>query len=107
MPAVGDPDARHRICSYHRGVANVGIASVVLVSMAALLALVLRVSPGQYDGRTRALVGLVPGLIGASVVAALTIDFVPDWFEALAMPWVVAAVTIGMILLIIRNLAEH
>lgn len=87
--------------------ANVGIASVVLVSMAALLALVLRVSPGQYDGRTRALVGLVPGLIGASVVAALTIDFVPDWFEALAMPWVVAAVTIGMILLIIRNLAEH
>jgi hypothetical protein len=40
-------------------------------------------------------------------VAALTIDFVPDWFEALAMPWVVAAVTIGMILLIIRNLAEH
>jgi uncharacterized membrane protein YeaQ/YmgE (transglycosylase-associated protein family) len=91
--------------SYHRAVANVGIAALVIASIAGLIALALRVAPGQPRPLTRAFIGLVPGLVGAWIVVALATDAVPDQFETLALPWVVIVVTGGMILITIRNLA--
>jgi len=55
----------------------------------------------------RALVGLVPGVVGAFVVAALMTDIVPDNFESIALPWVIVAGSIGIVLLIVMNLREH
>jgi uncharacterized membrane protein YeaQ/YmgE (transglycosylase-associated protein family) len=85
-------------------VANVGIAAVVIVSIGGLIALALRLAPGQQRQSTRALIGLVPGLIGALVVAALVEDFVPDELESFALPWVIVVVTAGLILLTVKNL---
>ena len=84
--------------------ANVGIAAVVIVSIGGLIALALRLAPGQQRQSTRALIGLVPGLIGALVVAALVEDFVPDQLESFALPWVIVVVTAGLILLTVKNL---
>lgn len=92
--------------SYHRRVADVGIATVVILVLALVIAIVLRFAPGQQRRGTRALIGLVPGVIGAAVVLALTKDLVPDSFETFALPYVIVAVTAGVILLTIRNLAE-
>jgi uncharacterized membrane protein YeaQ/YmgE (transglycosylase-associated protein family) len=88
-------------------VANVGIAAVVILSMAGLIALLVRFTPGQQGLRTRALIGLVPGLIGTLIVGALAKDFVPDEFESFALPWVIVLVTGGLILLMVKNLAER
>jgi hypothetical protein len=87
-------------------VADVGIATVVILALALVIAIVLRLAPGQHRRRTRALIGLVPGVIGAVVVMALHKDLVPDEFEAFVLPWVIIAVTAGVIVLTIRNLAE-
>jgi uncharacterized membrane protein YeaQ/YmgE (transglycosylase-associated protein family) len=88
-------------------VANVGIAAVVILSLAGLIALLQRFAPGQQGRGTRALIGLVPGLVGTLIVGALAMDFVPDQFESFAMPWVIVAVTCGLILLMIRDLMER
>jgi uncharacterized membrane protein YeaQ/YmgE (transglycosylase-associated protein family) len=88
-------------------VANVGIAAVVILSLAGLIALVMALAPGQQRLRTRALIGLVPGLIGTLIVGALIMDFVPDDFETFALPWVIVAVTCGLILLMVMNLVER
>lgn len=87
--------------------ANVGIAAVVILSIVGLIALLVRVAPGQQQQRTRALIGLVPGLIGTLIVGALAMDFVPDQLESFALPWVIVAVTGGLILLMIKNLVER
>lgn len=84
--------------------ADVGIATLVACSLAGLIFLVLRLSPGQQRNRTRALIGLVPGVIGAGIVLALEKDLVPDDFETFALPWVIVAVTTGVIAITIRNL---
>jgi uncharacterized membrane protein YeaQ/YmgE (transglycosylase-associated protein family) len=88
-------------------VANVGIAAVVILSMAGLIALLQRIAPGQQGQGTRALIGLVPGLIGTLIVGALAMDFVPDQLETFALPWVIVAVTCGLVLLMIKNLMER
>lgn len=92
--------------SYHRLVANVGIVALVIGSIAGLVVLVLRVAPGVQRRWMRALIGLVPGVIGALIVGALNRDLVPDRLETVVLPWVIVAVTIGVIALMIRNLAE-
>jgi hypothetical protein len=85
-------------------VANVGIAALVIVSMAVVIAIALRVAPGQQRPLTRAIIGLVPGVVGAGIVVAFATDAVPDQFETFALPWVVIGVTGGMILITIKNL---
>jgi hypothetical protein len=87
-------------------VANVGIAALIIGSIAGLIVLVLRVAPGVQGRWMRALIGLVPGLIGAGIIGALNSDLVPDRLETIVLPWVIVAVTIGIIALTIRNLAE-
>jgi hypothetical protein len=87
--------------------ANVGIASLVVLSIGLMIAVVLRVAPGQDQRRTRALVGLVPGIIGAGVVAALTTDIIPDAFESFLLPWVIVGVTIVLIVVTVRNLSTY
>jgi hypothetical protein len=87
-------------------VANVGIAALIIGSIAGLIVLVLRVAPGVHGRWMRALIGLVPGLIGAGIIGALNSDLVPDRLETIVLPWVIVAVTIGIIALTIRNLAE-
>ncbi len=51
------------------------------------------------------LAGLVPGVVGAAVVAALSADIVPDDFETTALPWLIIAVTLGLAFVTIRHLA--
>ncbi len=87
--------------------ANVGIAALAVGSLTFVVVLFLRLAPGQQRRRTRILVGLIPGLVGAAVVGALTTDLVPDRFETVALPWVVVAVSIGMVALTVRNLAAR
>lgn len=83
------------------------MAVVVIASLVGLIAIVLRVAPGQQRQQTRALLGLLPGLIGALIVVALATDAVPDSFEAFALPWLIIAVTIALILLTVRSLTDH
>jgi hypothetical protein len=88
-------------------VADVAIASVLILTVGALTLLLLRVAPGQSRRRTRALVGLVPGLLGALVVGSLTTDIVPDTWENVAVPWVIVLGTAAVVLLTVTNLAER
>lgn len=105
--AVSDPASGEPESSYHRHVANVGIAAVVIVSIGGLIALVMRIAPGQQRQSTRALIGLVPGLVGTLIVGALVEDFVPDQLESFALPWVIVVVTGGLILLMVMNLLDR
>ena len=86
---------------------NVGIAALVIASIGGLIALVMRFAPGQQSQSTRALIGLVPGLIGTLIVAAMVEDFVPDQLESFALPWVIVLVTGGLILLTAQNLLDR
>jgi hypothetical protein len=88
-------------------VANVAIAGVVLFSIATLATVLLQFAPGQPDRRLRAGIGLILGVIGALVVGALVTDLVPDAFEAVAFPWVIAGSTVGIVALTIINLRAH
>jgi len=76
----------------------------VILSVAGLIAIALRVAPGQQRPLTRAFIGLVPGLVGAGIVVAYATDAVPDGFETFALPWVIVVVTGGMILITVKNL---
>lgn len=87
--------------------ADIAVTAVVVLSLAALTVILLRVAPGQSRRRTRALVGLVPGVLGAGVVAAMVTDIVPDNFESFALPWVIVLGTAGVVLLTLMNLAER
>jgi hypothetical protein len=86
-------------------VANVGIAAVVVGSLLVAVLLLVKLAPGQRRRRTRILAGLVPGVVGAAVVAALSADIVPDDFETTALPWLIIAVTLGLAFVTIRHLA--
>jgi xanthine/uracil permease len=86
-------------------VANLGIAAIVIGSLLLVAVVLLTFAPGQRRRRTRILAGLVPGIVGAAVVAALSADVVPDDLETVALPWVIIAVTIGLAALTIRHLA--
>ncbi|HET9457946.1 MAG TPA: hypothetical protein VFO78_11425 [Candidatus Limnocylindrales bacterium] len=87
--------------------ANVAIAALVVVSLGAVILVVLQMAPGLPRRRMRALIGLVPGVVGAFVVAALMADIVPDGFESIALPWVIVAGSIAIVVLIVMNLREH
>jgi hypothetical protein len=88
-------------------VANVGIAALVVLSLGAVVLVVVRMAPGLPRRRMRALIGLVPGVVGAFIVAALMTDIVPDGLESIALPWVVVAGSIAIVVLIVMNLREH
>jgi uncharacterized membrane protein YeaQ/YmgE (transglycosylase-associated protein family) len=105
--AVSDPASGEPESPYHRHVTNVGIAALVIVSIGGLIALVMRFAPGQQRQSTRALIGLVPGLIGTLIVAAMVEDFVPDQLETFALPWIIVLVTGGLILLTAQNLLDR
>ena len=87
--------------------ASVAIAGVVLLSIATFATVLLQLAPGQSGRRVRAGIGLVPGVIGALVVGALATDLVPDAFETVAFPWLIAASTVGIIALTLVNLRAH
>ena len=103
----GPAAARKPAATYDPPVANVGVAILAIASIVGLIVLALRVAPGQQRSRTRALLGVTPGLIGAGIIGATAADLVPDSFESFALPWVVVAVTIGMVALTLRNLERH
>jgi uncharacterized membrane protein YadS len=86
-------------------VANVGIAAVVIGALLVVAAILLTFAPGQRRRRTRILAGLVPGIAGAAVVAALSADIVPDDFETTAAPWVIVGVSVALAIVTIRHLA--
>ncbi len=88
-------------------VRNIEIASLLVGLLIALTVLLIRVVPGQPRRRTRAVIGLVPGVVGAFLVGALVTDFVPDTFERLAAPWVILAVTAGVVALAVTNLIRQ
>ena len=87
--------------------ANIGIAVLVSAAIITMLLVLRRIAPGQPRRRTRAVAGLVPGLLGATIVLALTTDFVPDGLETAALPWVIVGVTAGMIVFTAVNLTRH
>jgi uncharacterized membrane protein YeaQ/YmgE (transglycosylase-associated protein family) len=88
-------------------VRNIEIASVLILLLVALTVLLIQIVPGQARRRTRAVIGLVPGMVGALVVAALVTDLVPDTFERVAAPWVILAVTAGVVVLAVTNLIRQ
>ncbi len=85
--------------------ANVGIAAVVVGALVLAAVVLLTFAPGQRRRRTRILAGLLPGIAGAAVVAALSADIVPDDFETTAVPWVIGGVSVALALVTIRHLA--
>lgn len=85
--------------------ANVGIAAVVIGALLLAAVALLTFAPGQRRRRTRIMAGLVPGVVGAGIVAALSADIVPDDFESTVLPWVIVGVTVAMAALTIRSLA--
>ncbi len=87
--------------------ANVEIASVLVLLLIVLTVIAVRVVPGQPRRRTRALIGLAPGVAGAFVVGALVTDIVPDSWERVAGPWVILAVTAGVVALAVTNLIRQ
>lgn len=86
---------------------NVEIAILLAALLALLTVLLVRVAPGQSRRRTRALIGLAPGVVGAFVVGALVTDFVPDAWERVVGPWLILVVTVGVVVLAITNLARE
>jgi hypothetical protein len=88
-------------------VQDVEIAFLISLTIAALILLVTRLAPGAPGRGTRALLGLVPGLLGAFVVLAVSTDLVPDSLERRALPVVVIAVTVGIVLITITSLLER
>lgn len=87
--------------------ANIGIAALVVLSLGAVVLVVIQLAPGLPRRRMRALIGLVPGVVGAFIVAALMTDIVPDGLESMALPWVIVAGSIAVVVLIVMNLREH
>jgi uncharacterized membrane protein len=102
-----DLSARNRPSSYHRPVANVQLAVLILVTVAALVFGVSRFTPGAPRRRTRALVGLVPGVLGAILVLTTNVDLVPDELEAQLLPIVVLAISGIVAIITIRSLARR
>jgi NhaP-type Na+/H+ or K+/H+ antiporter len=92
--------------SYHRAMANVELAILTVAVVALLSALVVRLTPGAPRRRTRMLVGLVPGILGAVLVLTLNEDLVPDEVETWALPIIVVAISGLMAGLTIRGLAR-
>jgi hypothetical protein len=87
-------------------VTNLAIGVLVIAAIGMLTMAFLWFAPGQADRRTRALVGLVPGLVGAMVVGMSSTDLVPDALEAVATPWTLVLVSAGLVVLTIRSLAR-
>lgn len=87
--------------------ANVELIILTIAVVAVLSALVVRLTPGAPRRRTRMMVGLIPGVLGAFVVLTLNVDLVPDELETWALPAVVLAVSGLMAGLTIRGLAQR
>jgi hypothetical protein len=88
-------------------VANVEVVILAVAVVSLLIAIVLRITPGAPRRRTRILVGLVPGILGAFFVLTQSFDLIPDDFETWVLPIVVLAVSGLMAGLTIRGLARH
>lgn len=87
--------------------ANVELAILTIAVVALLSALVVRLTPGAPRRRTRMLVGLGPGILGAVLVLAFNEDLVPDEVETWALPVVVVAISGLMAAITIRGLAQN
>jgi hypothetical protein len=88
-------------------VANVEIALVIAASSVLLVWLVLRVSPGTDRRCARALIGLVPGALGAFLVLTTNVDLIPDELESRALPLVIVAISAVVALITIRGLVRR
>jgi hypothetical protein len=88
-------------------VANVEIALVIAASSVLLVWLVLRVSPGTDRRGARALIGLVPGALGAFLVLTTNVDLIPDDLESRALPLVIVAISGVVALITIRGLVRR
>lgn len=87
--------------------ANLEIVALLVVVSISLVLIVLELSPGVDRRRTRVLVGLVPGALGAFVVLAERIDLVPDDLERQAFPLVILAVSGAIAVITILSLARR
>lgn len=87
--------------------ANLEIVALLIVVSTVLILVVLHLAPGAARRRTRVLVGLVPGVLGAFVVLAERVDLVPDDIETRALPLVVLAVSGVIAVITILNLARR
>jgi hypothetical protein len=87
--------------------ANVELVILIVAVVAVLTAVVVRLTPGAPRRRTRVLVGLVPGMLGAFVVLTQRSDLVPDEIERWVLPLVILVISGLMAGLTIRGLARH
>jgi hypothetical protein len=88
-------------------VANVELAILAIAVIAALIAIVARLNPGAPRRRSRALVGLIPGILGAFLVLTLNLDLVPDDLESGAIPLIVLAISGAIALITLRRFVSH
>jgi hypothetical protein len=87
--------------------AHVELAILAAVIIGVLIVIVTRLTPGAPQRRTRALVGLIPGALGALFVLTQNVDLVPDELETQALPLVILAVSGAIAVITIRGLARH
>ena len=86
--------------------AEVEIAIIVGLIVAALVAAIVRRYPDRPVPAARATVGVVAGAIGALVILTNITDLIPDSFEAAIGPAGVIALTAGLLVLTVRKLAS-
>jgi hypothetical protein len=99
--------ARGGRSSYHRGMAHVELGILAAVIIGVLILIITRLTPGAPQRRVRALVGLIPGALGALFVLTQNVDLVPDELETRALPLVILAVSGAIAVITIRGLARH
>jgi hypothetical protein len=88
-------------------VANVELAILAVAVIAALIAIIARLNPGAPRRRSRALVGLIPGTLGAFLVLTLNVDLVPDELESRALPLVVLVISGAIAVITLRRFVSH
>jgi hypothetical protein len=88
-------------------VANLEFAILAVAVIGTLIAIVVRLTPGAARRRTRALVGLIPGALGALLVLTLNVDLIPDELETRALPLIVLAISGAIAIITIRRFVSH
>lgn len=86
--------------------AEINIAIIITIVVAALVVLIARRSAGHPVPAARATVGIVAGVIGAFVILTNITDLVPDGVETAVGPIGVGALTAGLLLLMAWKLAS-
>ena len=87
--------------------ANVEFAILAVAVVSALLAVIARLTPGAPRRRTRALVGFIPGALGAFLVLTLNADLVPDELESRALPLIILAISGAIAVITLRRFVRH